>query len=206
MNENSFNWIYNTCNGYRDQSPSNIEFLNDQLFAVSFYHTITIWTFDQLNGVSFVDDLPHCNPLDTIKELKLFKNNFLLAMHEKTLNVWDVTNLTTEKSLLENSLLKNQVNCIWSHQTDEIVQVYDKLADKLILLVQNRPVHDDQDLPTEIKSNISSLFSSYICLLTQLDLFSHSIRYRKVNSQNDDFTQEQNRIIRQIAFYLLSQI
>jgi NET1-associated nuclear protein 1 (U3 small nucleolar RNA-associated protein 17) len=42
----TFNWRYNTCNGYRDLSPTHIEFAaaNEDLMAVSFGHIATLWS------------------------------------------------------------------------------------------------------------------------------------------------------------------
>ena len=113
-------WIYDTCNGYRNLNPSQIEFsLNDKnQVAITFNHIITLW--DGEKNMEFVNDLIHCDPNDHIKyiNLKETKNNEIISyflnfsqilytssnivsIHSGCINLWD--------------LCLNYA-CIWSRQ------------------------------------------------------------------------------------------
>ena len=60
-------WVYDTCNGYRNMNPKDIEFsLRDRnQAAISFNHIITLW--DTEMSMDYITDLIHCGSDDHIK-------------------------------------------------------------------------------------------------------------------------------------------
>ena len=60
-------WVYDTCNGYRNMNPKQVEFslIDKNQTAVSFNHIITLWD-NELN-MEFVTDMIHCDTEDHIK-------------------------------------------------------------------------------------------------------------------------------------------
>ncbi len=62
-------WMYDTCNGYRNMTPSDLDFSNqadkNSQVAIVFGHIIALWNAD--NNMDFVSDLIHCDKADTIK-------------------------------------------------------------------------------------------------------------------------------------------
>jgi uncharacterized Rmd1/YagE family protein len=69
------NWVYNSCNGYREYEPSEICFIEDrvkeskkEIVAVSFRHVVVLWSFDKENETTFLTDLVHCDEMDFIKK------------------------------------------------------------------------------------------------------------------------------------------
>jgi WD40 repeat protein len=116
-NQKISNWIYKSCNGYRDLAPSYVSFLkNDQydLVIVSFNHILTVWNYDDYDGVSLMSDLIHCDSNDPIKQFTIVDDNHILAVHDNCLNLWNIkllNNLNIEKVQLLSK-------CVWSQRLD----------------------------------------------------------------------------------------
>lgn len=95
----NMNWIYSTCNGYRDMIPIDLDLIdldnnnnNNCLLAVSFNHISTLWVFNEQDGVVFINDLIHSNLNDHVKQLKFLSKNNLLVLHNDYLNLWSINN------------------------------------------------------------------------------------------------------------------
>lgn len=147
-NETTFNWVYNTCNGFRDMIPSHIEFLgfneNVDLIAVAFNHITTIWLYNQYDGVTFLNDLIHCNPNDFIQQMKFINNDHLLVRHEKFLNLWSI-NATKDD--------KFQMKCKWSSLHEKILHMCENPSDKSqIVLFMKESSQKNEDNQTSIQS------------------------------------------------------
>ena len=155
-NEVTYNWIYNSCDGYRDLIPSNIEFMtineSIDLVSVSFNHITTIWQYDQY-GLMFLNDLIHCDPSDHIKEMKLIGNN-LLVSHFNFLNVWSIT---VPKKALSDVTLENKIKfiCTWSHETTEVLNITENPTKpcELILFIKKMQKQINEETSTEIQGN-----------------------------------------------------
>jgi hypothetical protein len=116
-NQKVSNWIYKSCNGYRDLAPSYISFLkNDQhdLVIVAFNHILTIWNYDEYDGVSLMNDLIHCDSNDPIKQFTILNDKNILAVHDNCLNFWSI------KMLNDFNIERVQLaaNCVWSQRLD----------------------------------------------------------------------------------------
>ena len=159
-NQVTYNWRYNTCNGFRDLTPTHIDFMND-IIAVSFSHITTLWNYDAYEGVTFLNDLIHCDSNDTIKEVKFVQENFLLCVHHKCLNVWSLKN-ESKKNNADLQLMKtlnetmSEITCVWSSLIDEVLEVCENPLQKsqFILFVKSKSQlkNTNEQLPTEIKS------------------------------------------------------
>ena len=146
-NQKVSNWIYKSCNGYRDLAPSFVSFLkNDQydLVIVAFNHILTIWNYDEYDGVSLLADLVHCDSNDPIKELTVVDDNHILVVHENCLNLWNIkmlNNLNIDRVQLLNS-------CIWSQRLDSNESC----------VVLSLPEGDDKERKILKKSQVLLLF------------------------------------------------
>lgn len=157
-NEVTYNWIYNSCDGYRDLIPSNIEFMtiseSIDLVSVSFNHITTIWQYDQY-GLMFLNDLIHCDPDDHIKGIKFIKNS-LLVSHLNFLNVWSIT--VPEKAISDTSVEeKIKFVCVWSHETSEVLNITEHPSnkDELILFIKKMQKQINEETSTEIQGNLN---------------------------------------------------
>ena len=65
--KDSKSWAYDTCNGYRNMNPKEIEFslVDKNQAAVSFNHIVTLW--DSEVSMDYITDLVHCDIDDHIK-------------------------------------------------------------------------------------------------------------------------------------------
>jgi len=161
----TYNWRYNTCNGYRDLCPSQIDFSND-LIVISFGHIVTLWNYNAYDGVTFLNDLIHCNASDLIKEIKFMQNNFLLCVHNKCLNVWKLKN--EEKTSTDLQLIKSghevdsfsDIKCVWSVPCDEVLEIAENPLKKsqFILFIKTAGAKhmksSNEQIPTEIQSKL----------------------------------------------------
>jgi hypothetical protein len=129
------NWIYATCNGFRDMTPNDIEFVslnssNLDLLAVSFNHVVTIWLHSEQDGMSFINDLIHCDSSDLVKQLKFVGSSHLLVAHENYLNLWSVNDGSNEKILMKCkwSIQINNMLFMATHPTDsnQVVMVFNE--------------------------------------------------------------------------------
>ena len=152
--ETTFNWIYNTCNGFRDMIPTDVEFVSFNssidLVAVSFNHITTIWVYNEHEGVIFLNDLIHCDPNDFIRQIKFINNDHLLVMHEKFLNLWSINDTTDQKFLMK---------CKWSGQYENILYMCENPSDKSqIILLMNESLNSiDDDNKISIQSNSKNI-------------------------------------------------
>ena len=160
-NEETFNWVYNTCNGFRDMRPTDLDFttLNStfDLIAVSFGHVVTLWLIEA-GGLSFVSDLIHCDPEDPVSHLK-FAGNYLLAAHKFSLNLWNLmpfnlNNNNSNQFELESLINKIRPMCLWSESFNEVLSISANPIDatKLILISQKANKKINDEITTEIKS------------------------------------------------------
>jgi hypothetical protein len=151
MTESTWNWVYNTCNGYRDLIPTDIEFLElsgkRSIVAASFNHIIALWDYDASQGsISFIDDLIHCDANSPIRHVRLVADNYLLVAYENSVNLWKIGNIdddTARKTQSDLELLepvKNKLvlECLWSSgNLDQIVKIESNSNnDQLILFMR----------------------------------------------------------------------
>jgi len=156
--EPTFNWLYNSCDGYRDLNPTDIDFVtldgDIDLIAVSFDHITTMWHYDQY-GVVFLSDLIHCDPEDAIKDVK-FIGNTLLVSHFNCLNLWSVEMQKKSNELeMLTSVEEMNFSCIWSHDTSEVLYVTKNPVDcdELVLFIKKSQKQVNEDILTEVQSN-----------------------------------------------------
>lgn len=153
--EPTFNWVYNSCDGYRDLNPTHIDFVTLEggvdLVAVSFDHITTIWHYDQY-GVIFLSDLIHCDPEDLIRDIQ-FLGNKLLVSHANCLNVWNLE-LPKKTSELDMALIEDiKFSCLWSQDISEVLYVTKNPVDptELILFVKKSQKQVNEDTLTEVQ-------------------------------------------------------
>lgn len=155
-NQDTYNWIYNTCNGYRDLVPNNVEFFslnNNDLISVSFNHIITLWKYDIDGSISFIDDLIHCDLTDKIKSIKLIDKSNLLVVHQNCLNVWNFKYTSSNDSAdllagLNDTLISD---CIWNTQFQGVLNVESNPAKQNQLLLFTRDqLNSSNDVSTKI--------------------------------------------------------
>ena len=164
--QTTFNWRYNTCNGFRDLSPSQIEIssnnnlqnqnLNGDLIAVSFGHMATLWDFNAYQGVTFLNDLIHCDASDSIKKIKFCHDlKFLICVHSKCLNVWCLRNEDEDKMAKS---ISSDIKCIWSSHVDEVLEMNENPIQKsqFILFIKTHS-SEQMQIPSEIKSIYSKI-------------------------------------------------
>ena len=163
------NWVYNTCNGYRNLSPNEIDFScdnNGDLISVAFNHIVTLWSYDS-DGISFKNDLIHCDTNDLIKEIRFINANHLLVVHNNCLNVWFINRNS-------NDLLTNEeqaASCVWSSQIDNVLAVSENpyVKSQFVLCIKSNVLLRNEDTPAEIKGK--SLF-----LIEMLILFNANMK------------------------------
>ncbi|CAF0710964.1 unnamed protein product [Brachionus calyciflorus] len=159
QNQIKYNWVYSTCNGYRDMYPSDIEFFeinNKDYVAVSFEHIATLWKIDYDKSLSFVDDLIHCAKDDPIKYLKKIDNSNLLVVHNECLNVWCFKhNVLDENDLLSGVEESLETRCIWSQEVKDVLKVETSPSnDSNVLIFVREHLKSDESL---IKIKIGSI-------------------------------------------------
>lgn len=155
--EPTFNWVYNSCDGYRDLNPTDIDFVTVDggvdLVAVSFDHITTMWHYDQY-GVVFITDLIHCDPEDLVRDVQFIGINKLLVSHVNCLNLWSIE-LPKKTSELKMALIEDmKLSCVWSQDTPEVLYVTKNPVDpaELILFIKNSQKQVNEDTLTEVQS------------------------------------------------------
>ena len=141
--------------------PTQIDFSNDTI-AVAFDHITTLWSYDAYDGVSFVNDLIHCDSTDAITELKFVQENYIMCVHHHCLNVWNLKNdsnaTSAEAQLMKSTpTLGHTISCVWSAPVDQVLSVCENPLQKsqLILFVRtnrSQPKNVNEQTPAEIKS------------------------------------------------------
>ena len=116
-------WTYQTCNGYRDMSPSCIDFahasdaeLTYDLVGVSFQHVLTMWTFSGDDGehrqLTLQNELIGCDASDRVREFSFAGIAHLLVVHERSLNLWH-TRLVDDPNVPQRLVMRS--SCVWTH-------------------------------------------------------------------------------------------
>ena len=117
----SMSWIYDTCNGYRDLTPVDVDFArldeSNMLVAVAFNSTIALWTYSSTGGgVEFHDELFNCDKSDMIRQVKFLGSDNLLAIHGSYLNLWQRAS-RAKRAPSDDELTSKQrdeeFNCTW---------------------------------------------------------------------------------------------
>ena len=148
--QKSSNWIYKSCNGYREISPSYISFIKTKdhdLIAVSFDHILTLWSYDEMFGVGFLVDLIHCDSIDHIKQFSLVNGEHLLVVHKNCLNLWK----------MKNDDVDLVTSCIWSSRLDlnetcvVMEENFFKNSQQLLIFIKKEKNDDREE---EAKSSI----------------------------------------------------
>ena len=156
MTEPTWNWEYNTCNGYRDMSPNYLEFTelnNKNLIAVSFNHIVTLWNYEENGAVTFRDDLIHCDVTDAVRHVRFMDENNLVVAHRDSINVWRIEEVTNSSDLTQSEINK-QLNsqCVWTGQVDDVVRA-EVLDRKLVLIMRKLNESKNEDAQVTFKSN-----------------------------------------------------
>ena len=159
--ETTFNWIYNSCDGYRDMIPTNIDFItlkgDINLVAVSFNHIATIWQYDQY-GVVFLSGLIHCDAADAIKEMRFVDNN-LVVSHLNFVNLWKiqvpVESADSGVEMLTTDRIK--FSCVWSHEITEVLTMIENPMNstELLLFIKKSQRQINEETSTEIQSIVN---------------------------------------------------
>jgi hypothetical protein len=184
MSESTWNWVYNTCNGYRDMNPTGIEFVELEgkrsIIAASFSHIITLWDYEPVEGggggISFIDDLVNCDASNAIRQVKHVAGNYLLVAYKNSADLWKVScggernesGRVIESELAAASGGRLNTHCVWSSDRlldEEIVQVETgRSNEQLVLFMRQQKksgaesAHDNgADAKTILKSNTFNL-------------------------------------------------
>lgn len=144
------NWIYSTCNGFRDMIPTDIDFVSLEqdvdLVAVSFNHTCTIWSHGE-DGLTFINDLIHCDTNDLIRQVKFLNSDHLVVMHEKYLNLWSISDDS-----------KSSMRCEWSTQLNDLIYMCENPLNSAQVILftklnKTQTVDNEEDSSSTIQSN-----------------------------------------------------
>ena len=133
----SQSWVYSTCNGYRDYTPTDVDTvqltsvdsdetnalerrLDGVLVAAAFNHTVVLWHHSEYSGLEFIDELINCDPSDPIKQVRFVydaKNRLsLVVVHNNFINVWRKSTAASDSSY----------ECVWSHGLSNVeVTIHD---------------------------------------------------------------------------------
>ena len=159
-NEETFNWVYNTCNGFRDMKPSDIDFLTLKsslnLIAVSFGHIITLWNYEK-DGLTLITDLIHCDPEDYVTHIKMIDHHLLVA-HKTCLNLWNLTPVNNKSNDLELESLIKKIRpvCVLSESLGEVLMMVENplTQSQLLLFIQKNMKKVNDESTTEVQSKL----------------------------------------------------